>query len=75
MQCNIDAKGKLVRLVSGLFVAATGLVLLVLVGLGVVNGSWPWVLGVLCLLGGGFQIFEAWAGWCVVRAMGFKTSI
>lgn len=75
MQCNIDAKGKLVRLVSGLFVTAVGLVLLLLAALGVASGLWPWVVGVVCLVSGGFQVFEAWAGWCVVRAMGFKTSI
>jgi hypothetical protein len=24
---------------------------------------------------GAFGVFEGWAGWCVVRAMGFKTRI
>jgi hypothetical protein len=29
----------------------------------------------LILLSGVFAIFEARAGWCIVRAMGFKTPI
>jgi hypothetical protein len=31
-------------------------------------------LGVLAMfIGGAFAIFEAKAGWCVVRALGFRT--
>jgi hypothetical protein len=35
---------------------------------------WNSVL-VASIIGGSFAIFEARAGWCVVRAMGFKTRI
>jgi hypothetical protein len=34
-----------------------------------------WIVTVLVLAGGAFAVFEAWAGWCVVRAMGFKTRL
>ena len=72
LRCNIDARGKLARLIYGVVLLILGLV-------GVFawampsNGFWPWALSVCCLLGGAFAIFEARAGWCVVRAMGFKT--
>ena len=32
-------------------------------------------IGFGCLIGGGFAVFEGWAGWCAVRALGFKTKI
>ncbi len=73
MQCNIDAKGKSIRLISGIIVTVLSLLLLILAAVGVFNGTWPWVAGGVMLALGGFQIFEARAGWCVVRAMGFKT--
>ncbi len=75
MQCNIDAKGKSVRLISGIIVTLLAVILLALRGVGVVTGTWPWIVGGLLLAMGAFQIFEARAGWCVVRAMGFKTRV
>jgi len=71
MQCNIDAKGKAVRLVIGLITMAAGVVVFL------VGGTEPWALGVGggCLVGGGFAVFEGWSGWCAVRAMGFKTPL
>lgn len=73
MQCNIDARGRAVRLVAGIIV--------LLLGVGVLfhacrhdrASAWSWTSGTLLLVIGGFQIYEGWAGWCVVRAMGFKT--
>ena len=75
MQCNIDAKGKAVRLIMGAVFALIGVVLLVLAWAGVIEGRWPWYAGIACVLYGGFGIFEGIAGWCVVRAMGIKTKI
>lgn len=75
MQCNIDARGKAVRLIYGLLMIG---VALVLVGLGlyeVVTGWWLWTLATGLALLGAFGVFEACAGWCVVRAMGFKTPV
>jgi hypothetical protein len=73
MQCNIDAKGKAVRLIWGLLMLALAAVLAGLILLKVVAGGWVW-LGVVGLVGMGlFAVYEARAGWCAVRAMGIKT--
>lgn len=75
MQCNIDAKGKAVRLVWGLVILLASGVVAVLLLAGAMAG-WYWWVGVgLGVLAGGFGVFEARAGWCVVRAMGFKTPV
>jgi hypothetical protein len=78
MQCNIDSKGKLVRLVVGFVFAALGGALLLLDrsgGGGGGGGPWLAFLG-LTLVGAGLVgILEGWAGWCVVRGLGFRTRI
>ena len=74
MQCNIDAKGKAARMTGGIITTLIGVVFLILTLLGVV-GTWGWAASVCTLIGGGFQIFEARAGWCVLRAMGIKTPV
>lgn len=74
MQCNIDSKGKAVRLIWGMLMLAAAAALAVLILLEVVGGPW-WLwavvggLGLMGLLG----IYESRKGWCAVRAMGFKT--
>ena len=75
MQCNIDARGKAVRLVWGIINLVVGAVFVGLSFSGVLTGSWAWIVGVAAILGGAFAVFEARAGWCVVRAMGFKTPV
>lgn len=73
MQCNIARRGKVARLITGLLCVLAGGVLITLAFMEA--GSF-WLLagiGLVCLAGGLFQIFEAWAGWCPMRAMGFKT--
>ena len=72
LTCNIDAKGKKIRLINGIVTVGIALILM---------GFWaipadtivPWVVVIIVLLSGAFMIFEARAGWCVVRAMGMKT--
>ena len=60
------------RLVNGIIGLVVGIALLL-------AWAWPrggwvaWAVTVLVLIAGAFSIFEARAGWCVVRAMGFKT--
>ena len=71
MKCNIDAKGRAVRLVIGLAVIAAGAVVILLGG----TEPLPLGIGIGCLVGGGFAVFEARAGWCAVRALGFRTPI
>ena len=73
MQCNIDARGKRARLISGIIVLAIAVVLLILRAIGTLEGGWPWIAGGALLAIGLFQVWEARAGWCVMRAMGFKT--
>ncbi|MEM1028566.1 MAG: hypothetical protein AAGJ38_10825 [Planctomycetota bacterium] len=73
MQCNIDAKGKAFRLIGGIVVVLIAAVLAGLVAAGVLPQTWWWFVAVGTAVGGGFMIFEGWSGWCVVRAMGFKT--
>jgi len=74
MQCNIDQRGRRVRFINGV-------ILLVIGGLlagfwAVRNDSvWPWVIALIAIGGGLFSMFEARKGWCVIRAMGFKTKI
>ena len=74
-ECNIDARGKAVRFKLGMIGIFTGIFLaisLFLLGVGL-NALWLLPLGAIG--GGAFSLFEARTGWCVVRAMGFRTPI
>ncbi len=74
-ECNIDAKGKTIRFIGGISALLGGAV-----GYYILEGEYlpiPETLGqlgvVAAVIGGVFSIFEARAGWCIVRALGFKT--
>jgi hypothetical protein len=72
LTCNIDAKGKFVRLIYGVILVAVGAIFLYFWALH--SGSaLRWAVSLLCLASGAFAVFEARAGWCVVRAMGIRT--
>jgi hypothetical protein len=74
LQCNIDSRGKAVRFVYGAVLLFAGVAMALFWA--VPSGSaWPWVVTALALLSGAFALFEARVGWCVVRAMGFKTPV
>ena len=74
MQCNIDARGKRVRLINGIVTTVIGVMLLV--AWASPSGGWvAWAVTIAALAGGAFMIFEARAGWCAIRAMGIKTPI
>ena len=73
MQCNIDAKGKFVRLIYGLIMLVAAIALAGLILLEVVGGGGMWAIPIGLALMGAFGVYEARAGWCVVRAMGLKT--
>ena len=73
MRCNIDARGKVLRLQIGLLHLGAAAVLAVLCLAGVLQAGWWWFVVAGAAAGGAFTVFEARAGWCVVRAMGFKT--
>ncbi len=71
MKPNIDRKGRIARAISGL--------LFILFGLGIWYFSWPdsitfrWILSLVIIASGVFQLFEARKSWCVMRACGLKT--
>ncbi len=75
MQCNIDAKGKAARMRMGLVTMAGAAILGGLILGGILSSTYWWYLFGAVTFGGAFTIFEARAGWCIVRAMGFKTPI
>lgn len=60
---NIEARGRLVRGSLGAFLVIGGVV---------VCAYNVWMGGVL-IISGGFCLFEAVRGWCVMRACGIKT--
>ena len=53
---------------------AVGLGLALLIGIGLLPSIGWWAVAA-SIAGGTFSIWEARAGWCVVRAMGFKTRV
>jgi len=74
LQCNIDSKGRVARLVYGVIVLVAGVVSATLWALPA-GTVLAWGVSGLLVASGAFAIFEARAGWCVVRAMGFKTPL
>jgi hypothetical protein len=74
LQCNIDARGRVARLIWGLVLLAAGVAMLLWWALPA-GSLLAWLLTTLVVVGGAVAVFEARAGWCVVRAMGFKTPL
>ncbi|MDG1546410.1 MAG: hypothetical protein P8Q55_03370 [Candidatus Poseidoniaceae archaeon] len=75
MQCNIGAKGKAVRMKMGIIAMVFALFLTILVLTEILASTlWGYPIAAIAF-GGAFAIFEARAGWCVIRAMGFKTPL
>ena len=73
MQCNIDARGKTYRLKMGIASLLLAVIIGTLIYFGVLESTiWWYILGTVTF-GGVFTIFEARAGWCIIRASGFKT--
>lgn len=76
MKCNINAKGKAVRLVIGAVTALVGLALLVMWWTrGADAGAALLWSGVGVSAGGLFALFEGASGWCALRALGVRTPI
>jgi hypothetical protein len=75
MQCNIDRRGRLLRTSMGIVTGLAGAALLGAWACGLLPQPWAIWAGIAAILGGGFMIFEGVNGWCIVRAMGFKTPI
>jgi len=74
LACNIDAKGKAVRLRMGILFTLVGSVVALVWA---VPGGGPvaWLVSGGLLASGAFAVFEARAGWCALRALGFKTPV
>jgi hypothetical protein len=65
-----------VRLFSGALTLMIGLTLAGLILAGLLPGAWwMWLVAGFAAAGGVFQVYEGWAGWCVVRAMGIRTPL
>ena len=75
MECNIDARGKAARLVGGIAGIAFGVSLTALLMLDMIGGLVVSTVAAGAIFGGAFAVFEARAGWCVVRAIGFRTPL
>ena len=74
LSCNIDARGKRLRLAYGLLMLLLGLGLLI--GWAVPSGGlWAWLITSLTLAAGAVAVFEARTGWCALRAMGIRTPL
>jgi hypothetical protein len=72
LRCNITRRGRLARLTYGIIVAAFGVFLTFSWGIGSASVL-RWAICIAAVLAGAFAVFEAMIGWCVMRAMGFRT--
>ena len=64
-ETNIGRNGRRARAVMGVILVIAGVVL-----------AWiAWWACILLLVAGGFTLFEAARGWCVLRACGLKTRL
>ena len=75
MQCNIDQRGRTLRVAAGMVVDGGGVLLVFLAALGIIEGTWPYIVGVAAMIGGSFMLFEGLRGWCVLRALGIRTPL
>ena len=75
LECNIDAKGKAARFLGGAAAILGSLILAALLATDTLTVGLGWHAVAGGIFGGAFAIFEARAGWCIVRAIGFKTPL
>jgi len=75
LECNIDARGKAYRLRLGFRLLIIGLIISVTFFLAGLEMGLLWLAPVGAIAGGAFAMFEGRTGWCVARAIGFKTPI
>jgi hypothetical protein len=73
LACNIDKKGRAVRIIGGALFDVTGLAT---IGLGMLVKEKIYLFaGGTASVIGTFMIYEGLRGWCAVRAMGFRTPL
>ena len=75
LECNIDARGKAYRLRLGFRLLIIGLIISAAFFLAGVEMGLLWLAPGGAIAGGAFAMFEGRTGWCVARAIGFKTPI
>ena len=73
--CNIDAKGRAVRFVTGVFAVLGGFIMALLITQNILPSEAYWIPVIGSIAGGMFAMWEARAGWCVVRAIGIRTPL
>ena len=73
--CNIDAKGRVVRFVTGIFAVLGGFIMALMITQNIPPSEAYWIPVIGSIAGGMFAIWEARAGWCVVRAIGIRTPL
>lgn len=75
LECNIDARGKAIRLFGGMASIIAGFGVASMAYLGLFEFPYLWYASAGLLAGGTLGVFEGWSGWCVARAMGIWTPI
>ena len=75
LECNIDARGKAVRMKLGIRLISLSLILATLTYFEIIPTTLGWLATAASFGGGAFTIWESRMGWCVIRAMGFRTKI
>ena len=75
LECNIDARGKAYRLSLGFRLLIIGLIISAAFFMAGVEMGLLWLAPGGAIAGGAFAMFEGRTGWCVARAIGFKTPI
>ena len=75
LECNNDARGKAVRMKLGIRLVFISLILATLTYFEIIPTTLGWLATAASFGGGAFTIWESRMGWCIVRAMGFKTKI
>ena len=75
-QCNLDARGKAVRLIGGSITVLGSIIAGALLLAGVLPATTISSVGLAgAFFGGLFAIYEGRTGWCIIRAMGIKTPL
>jgi hypothetical protein len=74
LTCNIDSRGKALRMIMGFFFTFDGMILLILWGWRT-GSRVGWITSIAMILAGCFMVFEGRKGWCALRAMGMKTPV
>jgi len=74
-ECNIDARGQAARFRMGMLGIVGGSALALTTLVGILPTTIGFMMAAGAIGGGGFAMWEARMGWCVIRAMGFKTPL